>query len=143
MRRNLFYSLAFTGCLIPGLWTARGASEDPENHVLTMVRFDQPSAPADYVNSAWKTQDNPYKGDVANCYNDGPPAPGKPQLGRFYEFESSSPARVSASHESVEHTERTIHLVGTEQQPDPIARELLGCSSYRCSFFQSLGVECK
>jgi hypothetical protein len=101
-------------------------SYDPENHVLTIVQFDQPSAPADYVNSAWKMQKNPYKGDVANCYNDGPPAPGKPQLGRFYELESSSPARVLASHESVEHTQRTIHLVGTEQQLDPIARVLLG-----------------
>ncbi len=101
-------------------------SYDPENHVLTIVQYSQPSHPSDYVNSAWKIQKDPFKGDVANCYNDGPPAPGKPQLGRFYELESSSPAEVLASHATVEHTQRTIHLVGTEQQLDPIARAVLG-----------------
>jgi hypothetical protein len=101
-------------------------SYDAQNHVLTIVQFSQPSEPAEYVDSAWKIQKDPYRGDVANCYNDGPPSAGKPQLGRFYELESSSPARILKSHEAVEHTQRTIHLVGTEQQLDAISRATLG-----------------
>jgi hypothetical protein len=104
----------------------RLGSYDPENHVLTIVEYTQPTRAAEYVNSAWEIQKEPFQGDVANCYNDGPPAPGKPQLGRFYELESSSPAEVLASHASVEHTQRTIHLVGTEQQLDAIALATLG-----------------
>lgn len=103
-------------------------SYDPENHLLTIVQYLQPEHESDYVNSAWKIQQDPFKGDVANCYNDGPPAPGKPQMGNFYEMESSSPAKVLASHASVEHVHRTIHIVGTEKQLDEIARAALGIS---------------
>jgi hypothetical protein len=107
---------------------AKGAhgSYDAQNHVLTIVQYSQPSEPDNYVNSAWKIPKGPFKGGVANCYNDGPPSPGKPQLGHFYELESSSPAKILKSHETVEHTQRTIHLVGTEQQLDPISRATLG-----------------
>ena len=101
-------------------------SYDAQNHVLTIVQYSQPPEPAEYVNSAWKIQKNPYRGDVANCYNDGPPSAGKPQLGRFYELESSSPARILKSHETVEHTQRTIHVLGTGQQLDAISRVTLG-----------------
>lgn len=101
-------------------------SYDAKNHVLTIVQYSQPSEPTEYVNSAWKIQKDPYSGDVANCYNDGPTSPGKPQLGNFYELESSSPAKILKPHESVEHTQRTIHLVGTEQQLDAISRSTLG-----------------
>lgn len=110
-------------------------SYDAENHVLTIVQYSQPTAQAEYVNSAWKIQQDPYKGDVANCYNDGPPAPGKPQLGQFYELESSSPAVVLNSHQSVEHTQRTIHLVGTEQELNAIAKALLGVDLKRIQEF--------
>ena len=94
--------------------------------MLTIVEYTQPTHLAEYVNSAWEIQKEPFKGDVANCYNDGAPAPGKPQLGRFYELESSSPAEVLASHASVEHTQRTIHLVGSEEQLDVVALATLG-----------------
>ncbi|WP_263359241.1 DUF6786 family protein [Acidicapsa ligni] len=107
-------------------------SYDPDNHVLTVVQFSQPSTPADYVNAAWKIQEHPFKGDAANCYNDGPPAPGKPQFGQLYELESSSPAVALASHgtshDSVEHVQRTMHFVGTAQQLDAIAKAALGVS---------------
>jgi hypothetical protein len=103
-------------------------SYDPQNHLLTIVQYSQPERETDYVNSAWKIQQDPFRGDVANCYNDGPPAPGKQQMGDFYEMESSSPARVLASHASVEHVHRTIHIVGTEKQLDAIARGALGVS---------------
>jgi hypothetical protein len=103
-------------------------SYDPQNHLLTIVQYSQPTHETEYVNSAWKIQQDPFNGDVANCYNDGPPAPGKPQMGDFYEMESSSPAKVLASHASVEHVHRTIHLVGTEKQLDVIAHAALGVS---------------
>lgn len=101
-------------------------SYDPLHHVLTIIQYNQPEGVTSYVNSAWKLQKNPYDGDVANCYNDGPPAPNKPQLGNFYEMESSSPALELAPHASVEHTQRTIHVVGSEEQLDPIARAIFG-----------------
>ena len=107
---------------------ARGiiGSYDELNSVLTIVQYSQPSESAEYVNSAWEIQAEPYRGDVANCYNDGPPSPGVPQLGHFYELESSSPAKPLKSLESVEHTHRTVHLVGSELQLDSISSAMLG-----------------
>ncbi len=102
-------------------------SYDPEHHALTLVQFNQdPAAP--YVNSSWQIQKEPYRGDVANCYNDGVPSPGKPQLGHFYELESSSPAAALGPHASIEHTQRTIHLVGSEADLEPIAERILSVS---------------
>ena len=102
-------------------------SYDPEHHVLTIVQFDV-DAHAEYVNSSWELQKEPYKGDVANCYNDGPPAAGKPQLGNFYELESSSPAEALAPQKSVSHMQRTMHIVGSERQLGRIAHAVLGVS---------------
>lgn len=101
---------------------------DPQNSVLTIVQFTQPKGLTDYVNSAWEIQNQPFRGDVANCYNDGPPAPGKPQLGKFFELESSSPAEALAPGQSVRHVQRTIHLVGPESELDRVARTVLGVS---------------
>jgi hypothetical protein len=101
-------------------------SYDALNHVLTIVQYQQPDAPADYVNSSWEIQKHPFQGDVANCYNDGPPTPGAPGLGHFYELESSSPAETLKSGESVQHIHRTIHLVGTESELDQISHHVLG-----------------
>lgn len=103
-------------------------SYDPQNHLLTIVQYSQPEHETDYVNSAWRIQQDPFSGDVANCYNDGPPAPGKPQMGDFYEMESSSPAKALVSRASVQHVHRTIHIVGAEKQLDVIARAALGVS---------------
>ena len=101
-------------------------SYDGQNRVLTIVQYSQPSGAEKYVNSAWKIQDDPYNGDVANCYNDGPARPGKGQIGQFYELESSSPAKALKPHESVEHTHRTLHLAGGEAQLDDLCRATLG-----------------
>ena len=101
-------------------------SYDPENHVLTVVQWSEPAGAAEYVNSAWKIQKEPYNGDVANCYNDGAPAAGKPGLGHFYEMESSSPAEALAPEGRVEHTQRTMHLVGSEADLEPVAERVLG-----------------
>lgn len=103
-------------------------SYDAENRVLTIVQFNQPEGVTDYVNSLWKLQDNPYGGDAANAYNDGPPEPGAKPLGPFYELESSSPAAALAPGESLSHIHRTIHLVGQEAELDAVSRGTLGVS---------------
>ena len=56
-------------------------SYDAAGHVLTLVQYTRPGGRHRYVNSMWEIQREPYKGDVINSYNDGPPAPGKPPLG--------------------------------------------------------------
>jgi len=101
-------------------------SYDAANRVLTIVQFTLPPDAKDYVNSMWKIQDDPFAGDVANSYNDGPPMPGAKPLGPFYELESSSPAAALAPGGSLEHVHRTIHLVGSETDLDAIARKTLG-----------------
>lgn len=101
---------------------------DADHQVLTIVQFDQPAGVAEYVNSLWKLQENPYDGDVANSYNDGPPAPGVKPLGPFFEMESSSPAARLAPGASLAHLHRTIHLTGSEAALDPVARTVLGVS---------------
>lgn len=114
--------------LSPKRATGVSGSYDPDHHVLTIIQYTMPTHTELYVNSAWKIQKHPFEGDVANCYNDGPPAPGKPQLGHFYELESSSPAAFLAPHDSISHTHRTIHLVGAEKELDSIAKASLGVS---------------
>ena len=103
-------------------------SYDADNQVLTIAQFNQPADVTDYVNSLWKLQDNPYGGDAANSYNDGPPAPGAKPLGPFYELESSSPAAALAPGKTLSHVHRTIHLSGPESALDPVARATLGVS---------------
>ena len=103
-------------------------SYDADNKVLTIVQFSQPAGVTDYVNSLWKLQDNPYCGDAANSYNDGPVAPGAKPLGPFYELESSSPAAALAPRKSLSHVHRTIHLSGPESALDGVARATLGVS---------------
>ena len=103
-------------------------SYDADHQVLTIVQFSQPAGVTDYVNSLWKLQDNPYGGDAANSYNDGPASPGAKPLGPFFELESSSPAAALAPGRSLSHVHRTIHLNGPESALDPVARATLGVS---------------
>ena len=103
-------------------------SYDAENHVLTLVQYTIPPGHPEYVNSAWKIQTDPYNGDVGNAYNDGPPPTGGPQLGHFYELESSSPAAALAPGQSIEHTQRTIHLQGDDKELNKVSVAVLGVS---------------
>ena len=114
--------------LSPERATGVSGSYDADHHVLTIVQYTMPTQPALYVNSSWKMQADPFRGDVANCYNDGPPGEGKPQLGHFYELESSSPAGFLEPNKSIAHTHRTIHLVGAAAELDIVARADLGVS---------------
>lgn len=100
-------------------------SYDASGHVLTLVHYTRPTEASRYVNSMWETQREPYKGDVVNSYNDGPPAPGKPPLGPFYEVETSSPALALAPNQRYTHVHRTFHFVGPEAELDRLARATL------------------
>ena len=104
-----------------GAWDAAGG-------VLTLVQYTLPADAKDYVNSMWEQQKEPYGGDVVNSYNDGPPAPGKPPLGPFWELETSSPAVALAPGQSVTHVHRTIHLTGPRAALDAVAKAALGVS---------------
>ena len=100
------------------------ASFDYSKNILSMIFF-----PVDphglYVNSKWEMQDQPYKGDVVNSYNDGP-LPGGGQLGPFYELESSSPAVELAPGEKLEHRQLTIHIQGNFDQMNNLSKVMLG-----------------
>ena len=101
-------------------------SYDATHHALTLVQYTPSEGRTDYVNSMWEIQKNPFRGDVVNSYNDGPPAPGQKALGPFYELETSSPAAALAPHQSLEHVHRTFHLVGPKPALDAIAKATLG-----------------
>jgi hypothetical protein len=114
--------------LSPKRATGLAASYDASRGVLTVVRYDQPKDASDYVNSMWEIQKQPYKGDVVNSYNDGPPEPGKKPLGPFYELETSSPAVALAPGARLTHVHRTFHVQGERAELDALAKQLLGVS---------------
>jgi hypothetical protein len=101
-------------------------SYDAVNNVLTIVQYTKPRGAMDYVNSMWELQDEPYKGDVVNSYNDGPPEPGAKPLGPFYELETSSPAAALKPGATISHVHRTFHLQGSEADLNSIAKATLG-----------------
>ncbi len=104
-------------------------SIDFQNNVLTLVHFSMPADPTQelYMNNQWGGPSaEPYKGDVANSYNDGPPAPGKKGLGPFYEIESLSPAKALKTGESLSHQHRTIHIQADPATLADLAKEVLG-----------------
>jgi hypothetical protein len=114
--------------LTPQRATEIAGSWDASGQVLTIVQYNQPAGAADYVNSMWEIQDEPYRGDVINSYNDGPAAPGAKPLGPFYELETSSPAAALAPGESILHIHRTMHLTGDPKELEVIAQRLFGVS---------------
>jgi hypothetical protein len=112
--------------LSPSRVRSVAGSYDGQRRVLTLVQYTRPEGANAYVNSMWEVQREPFKGDVVNSYNDGPPAPGAPPLGPFYELETSSPALSLAPAQQHTHAHRTFHLVGPEADLDRIARATLG-----------------
>lgn len=97
-------------------------SYDEESNQLTIVQFSKPEGVTDYVNSMWELQDEPFAGDAANSYNDGP-VDGK-AMGPFYELESSSPAAFLKPGESLTHIHTTVHVQGDVEQIGSIVRQL-------------------
>ncbi|CAN5470854.1 hypothetical protein BH11BAC5_BH11BAC5_38090 [soil metagenome] len=100
------------------------ASFDFKKNVLTVI-IPQVNKAAEYVNSKWEQQKEPYKGDVINSYNDGPLADGT-QMGPFYEVESSSPALELKKGASGEYKQTTCHFEGSYATLQTLAKQLLG-----------------
>ncbi|MDR9365047.1 MAG: hypothetical protein RI575_06900 [Balneolaceae bacterium] len=96
--------------------------------VLNIVTYNEPDANPGYVNSMWEMQEEPFSGDVINAYNDGPPAPGEDPLGPFYELETSSPAANLSPGETMQHSQTTIHIKGSDEMIDQISNRLFGVS---------------
>ena len=104
-------------------------SIDFQNRVLTLVSFSMSADPTRelYMNNQWGGPlAEPYRGDVVNSYNDGPPAPGKKGMGPFYEIESLSPARELKTGQSLSHQHRTIHIQADMAVLAALAKETLG-----------------
>ena len=101
-------------------------SYNPDCKLLTIISYDLPHGATDYVNSMWELQEDPYGGDVANSYNDGPPAAGVKPLGPFYELETSSPAVALRAGQSLRHRHRTFHFEGPPADLEPIAQAVFG-----------------
>ncbi|NRD20695.1 hypothetical protein HNV08_11600 [Winogradskyella eckloniae] len=103
-------------------------SYDASSQTLTILKYNQPNAILDYVNSKWEFQKEPYLGDVVNSYNDGEPAPGEKPLGPFYELETSSPALNLKVGERGTHIQMTCHFEGTLTELSKISKKVLGVS---------------
>lgn len=101
-------------------------SYDPGTRTLTILKFTKGEPGDEYVNSKWELQKDPYSGDVANAYNDGPPSPGAKPMGPFYELESSSPGKALKPGEKVRHVQTTFHFQGDDAAIDKIASHVLG-----------------
>ncbi len=99
------------------------SSYDAVNHVLTIATFSLPGK-ADYVNSKWEIQKDPFSGDAINSYNDGPV--NGAQMGNLYELESSSPGAALAPGGKLTHYHRTIHLKGPAASLNKVAVKVLG-----------------
>ena len=99
-------------------------SYDAENGLLTIVEYSF-AGDSTYVNSLWEFQEEPYKGDVVNSYNDGPFEDGS-QLGPFYELESSSSAKELEPGQVMEHIHKTYHFEGDFDLLNMISKSALG-----------------
>ena len=99
----------------PARSTGVAGSYDPVAKRLTLLIAAEPKdAGNGYVNSMWEMQEEPYKGDALNSYNDGPVDESGEQMGPFYEIESSSPALALEPGEAATHIQTIIHLYGSE-----------------------------
>ena len=104
-------------------------SWDEERQVLSIVNFNLPeAAPANgYNNNLWEMQDEPYAGDVINCYNDGVNESGSGMVeGGFYEMETISPALALAPGEGYTHIQRTLRMEGDRAELSAVAKSLFG-----------------
>jgi hypothetical protein len=98
-------------------------SYDPDKKVLTLLWYSAPVKPAKYVNSKWGAQDDPFRGDVVNSYNDGPVDDGS-IMGPFYEIESSSPAAFLSPGDKITHIQRIFHITGDQEKLSLITEKL-------------------
>ena len=100
-------------------------SYDSSKGVLTILWCQLPESPASYVNGQWGPQEDPFSGDVINSYNDGPVEDGS-VMGPFYEIETSSPGAELLPNASLIHSQKVIHIQGSDEQLTPIVHNLFG-----------------
>ncbi|MDR0954255.1 MAG: hypothetical protein LBM20_02585 [Rikenellaceae bacterium] len=96
---------------------------DRQNGTLTLVRFSFDPKQTTYVNSMWEHQDDPFRGDVINAYNDGPLDDGS-IMGPFYELETSSPAANLRPGQTLTHRHTTIHFKGELALLEQLAKQI-------------------
>lgn len=103
-------------------------SIDMQRGVLTLIHFTMPTDPTaySYVNNLWGSQEQPYRGDVFNSYNDGPAEPGRAAMGSFYELETLSPAAQLPTGKSLSHTQTTFHIEGDQASLARVVKAALG-----------------
>ena len=110
----------------PEMSTPFAGAYDAENGTLTIVKFSfYENSDHVYVNSMWEFQDEPFKGDVINSYNDGPLEDGS-IMGPFYEIETSSVAANLKSGDSLLHTHTTMHFKAQIEELNKISLQILG-----------------
>jgi hypothetical protein len=89
------------------------------------MKFSRPAG-GRYLQNAWREGGGVFGGDVINAYNDGPPGPGLPPMGAFYELENLSPAPDLPPGGRLDHWSATVHLHGPPASLGRVAREALG-----------------
>jgi hypothetical protein len=99
------------------------AAFDFAKNILTVV-IPAIDKSGDYVNSKWELQQQPYKGDAINAYNDGP-LPDGTQMGPFFEIESSSPALLLRKADKGVYRQTTCHFEGEYTALQSLAKRLL------------------
>jgi len=109
----------------PEMTIPMAGAYDAENGTLTIVKFNFTAENDVYVNSMWEYQEEPFKGDVINSYNDGPLEDGS-IMGPFYEIETSSPAANLLPGKSLVHQHTTMHFKGEFDKLNEIAKQTLG-----------------
>ena len=110
--------------LSPVIAKPLSASYDFEKNILTITKFEV-TEEAPYLNSKWELQQEPYRGDAVNSYNDGPLADGS-QLGPFYELESSSPALQLKAGDRAGYRQMTCHLEGDFEKLNYLSKIIVG-----------------
>jgi hypothetical protein len=104
-------------------------SIDFASGVLTLVEFTMPDDPAKHIylnNMCELPQAEPFQGDVANSYNDGPKQGGGDPYGAFYEIETVSPALELKTGQSLKHCHRTVHVQADAETLRALAQKTLG-----------------
>ena len=99
-------------------------SYDPDQKVLTIVKYNKPEEESEYVKAMWEIMEDPYNGDVINSYNDGKPDADTDPLGPFYELETSSPVSELKPGEKITHIHQTFHIQGDEKQLNHFTEKL-------------------
>ncbi len=103
-------------------------SWDSGSGILTVARCPKPEAEARYANFLWERQSDPFSGDGIQSYNDGPPEPGAPAYGPFYELETVAPVVETEPGGTIHHIHETLHFAGERAALSHVAVQLLGVS---------------